>query len=78
MATSEIGGEHGIPRDIGSLTNDLQQVLHDIGKRSIGNVNQAKYVQRYAHRFIQHVNREEEEVEGQKQKTRTGIIKCWA
>ena len=57
MATSEIDVSHGIPRDIVILTNDLQQMLHDLGKQSIQNLVQAKSSQRYSHRFIQRVNR---------------------
>ena len=37
VATSEIDGAHGLPRDIQTFTNGLQQVLHDVGGRSIGN-----------------------------------------
>ena len=37
LATSEIDGSHGILRDAASITNELQQVLHDVGKRRIGN-----------------------------------------
>ena len=60
-----------------SLISDsnLQKLIHDVGKRRIGNEIQTKCAQRYAHRSIQIVNREEEESEGQKRKTRTGIIK---
>ena len=46
-ATSKLDGARGIPRDIASLTNELQQVLHDLGKRSIGNGIQPKSAQRY-------------------------------
>ena len=60
MAKSEIDGAHGLPRDIASLTNELQQVLHGVGKQSIGNVIQPKSAQRYARRLIQLVNIEEE------------------
>ena len=75
MATSEIDDAHGLPRDIVSLTNELQQVLHDVGKLSISNGIQSKSAQRYACRVIQSVNREEEEAEGEKRKTGTGTIK---
>ena len=37
VATSEIDGAHGLPRDIETFTNELQQVLHDVGKIIIGN-----------------------------------------
>ena len=32
MATSEVDGAHGIPRYIASLTNEIQKLLHDVGK----------------------------------------------
>ena len=57
-----------------SLTNDLQKVLHDIGKQNISNGIQSKSSQRYERRVIQPVNREGGEVEEQKQKIRTGMI----
>ena len=66
MATPEIDGSRGLPRDIVRLTNELEQVLRDVGKQSIGNGIQPKYAQRYVCIVIQHVNREEEEAEGQK------------
>ena len=75
MATSEIDGAHGLPRDIVAFTNELQQVLHDVGKLIIGNVIKPQSAQRYTHILIQCVDREEEEAERQKQKTSTGIIK---
>ena len=41
-------------------------MLHGVGKQIIGNGIQPKSAQRYAHRVIQHVNREQEEAYGQK------------
>ena len=58
MRISEIDGAHGFPRDIVILTDELQQVLHDISKRSIVNLFQPKLAQRYDRRFIHSVNRE--------------------
>ena len=52
MATSEIKGAHGLPRDIVRFTNEVQQVLHDVGKQSISNGIKPKSSQRYAHRVI--------------------------
>ena len=66
VAKPEIDGAHGLPRDIATLTNELQQVLNDLCKQSIGNIIQHKTAQRYNHRGIKSVNREDEEVEGQK------------
>ena len=60
VVTSEIDGAHGLPRDTVSFTNEIQQVLHDVGKWSIGNGIQPKSANRYSRRFIQHVNIEEE------------------
>ena len=57
VATSEIEGTHGIPRDIATFTNELQQVLHDVGKQRIDNGIKPQPAQRYAHRVIQRVNR---------------------
>ena len=53
-----------LPRDIVSLFNELQQVIHDVSKRSTSNGIQAKSAQRYARIVMQHVNREEEQAEG--------------
>ena len=50
-------------------------MIHDVGKRIIGNGIQTKYANTYPHRVIQGVNREEEEAEGQKRRTRTGMMK---
>ena len=66
METSEIDGAHGLPRDVASFTNGLPQVLHDVGKLSISNRIQSKSAQSYSCRVLQHVNREEEELDRQK------------
>ena len=66
MATSKIDGAHGIPRDIETFTNTIQQLLHDIGKKIIGNGIKPQPTKRHACRLIQHVNRKEEESEGHK------------
>ena len=58
VATWEIDGAHGLPRDVVRLTNDLQQGIHKVGKQSISNGIKAKSAQRYAHWVIQHVNKE--------------------
>ena len=41
VSISEIYGAHGLPIYTVSLTNDIQQLLHDIGKLSI--VNEIKH-----------------------------------
>ena len=53
VATSEIDGTHGLPRDILSLTNELQKLIHELGKRSIDNGIQPKSAQIYVHRVIE-------------------------
>ena len=52
LATSGMDGAHGLPRYTISLTNELQQVLYDIGKKIIVNVIRHNYEKRYAHRVI--------------------------
>ena len=37
VETSNIYGAHGLPRNIQTFTEKLQQVIHDIGGRIIGN-----------------------------------------
>ena len=75
METSEIDGAHGIPIDIQTFTDELQQVLHDVGEQIIGNVIKPESEKSYARRLIQHVNINEEGSEIQKGITRTGLIK---
>ena len=75
VATSEIYGAHGLPRDMQTFTDDLQQVLHDVRGRIIGNGIKPAPAQRYARRLIQCVNRNKEGAEVQKRRTRTGMIK---
>ena len=57
MATSETYSEHGAPIYIVRFTNEIQQVLHDISRISIGNENQPKSARRYARRVITRVSR---------------------
>ena len=47
VAKSEICCSHGLPRDKTSLTNELQQVLHYVGKKSISNKIKSKSAQIY-------------------------------
>ena len=74
MSTSEIDVAHGLPRDIQTLTDELQQVLHDLGRQIMVNFSKPSSAQRYARRLIQRVNRNEEGAEVQKRKTRAGMI----
>ena len=50
-------------------------MLHDVGKRSIVNIIKPQSAQRYSHRVPNSLNIEEEEAEGQKRKTGTGMIR---
>ena len=64
MTTSEIDGAHGLPRDIPNFTNEIQQVLHDLGKQRIGKVIKPQSEKIYSRRVIKHVNKEEEKNRG--------------
>ena len=56
MATSEIDGAHGLPRDIETFNNKIQQVPHDVGQLSVGIAIKPESEKRYARRVIQRVN----------------------
>ena len=64
MATSEIYGAHGLPRYIHTFPDEIQQVLHGVGGKSIGNDIKPASAQRYTRRLIQRVNINEEGSEG--------------
>ena len=68
MATSEIDGEHGIPRYVMGLSNESHQVLHGVGKRRISKSIKHSYTQRYARRVIKRLNKEEGKLEVEKRK----------
>ena len=63
MATSEIDGSHRLPRDIHTFTDELKQVLCDVGVRIISNGIKPASAQSYAHGLIQCGNRNEEVAE---------------
>ena len=50
-------GAHGLPGDIETFTNELQQVLYDVGKQIIGNGIKPQPAQRYSCRLVQRVNK---------------------
>ena len=75
METTEIEGAHGLPRDTNTISDELQQVLHGVGRRDVTKTITPDSALRYIRRVIAHVNKEEENAEGQKRKTTTGIIK---
>ena len=77
VATSEIYGAHVIPRDIHTFTDELQQVLHDVGVWIVINDIKPLSAQRYACRLIQRVNINKEISEVQKRRTITGMIKVF-
>ena len=57
------------------MSNELQQVIYGVGCQDANNSIKTHSTLRYARRVIARVNKEEENAEGQKRKTRTGIIK---
>ena len=75
METTEIEGEHVIPRDNKNIYNELQQVISGVGRQGANNSIKKHSTLRYARRVIVRVNKEEENAEGHKIKTRTGKIK---
>ena len=66
VETSGIDGAHGLPRDTRGLANEIQRIIHNVGKQRIGNTIIQNYAQRYSHRFIGRVNKEEKKSKGQK------------
>ena len=50
-------------------------MLHDVAGRITSNVIKPASEKRYAHRLIQCANRNQEGAEGNKRRTRTGLIK---
>ena len=75
MATAEIEVAHGLPRDTCTISDELQQVIYGVGRRDANNTITPDSTLRYARRVIARVNKEENNAEGQKIKTRTRIIK---
>ena len=52
VVTSEIDGAHGIPRDIQTFTDELQQVLYELSGNIIGNGIKPSSPQGYARRLF--------------------------
>ena len=50
--------------DTTTISDELQQVLHDVGRQDAKKTITPDYALRYAHRVIGHVNKEEENLEG--------------
>ena len=77
MATTEIEGAHFLPMDTTTISDEIQQVLHGVGRRESIKTIIPRSALRYAHRLIVRVNKEDENAEGQKRKTTTGKIKVF-
>ena len=71
MATTEIEGAHGLPRDTSAISNELQQVLHGVSCQDANKIIKANYALRYERRVIARVNKEEDNAEGHKRNTTT-------
>ena len=57
MATAEIEGAHGLPRDTSTISDELQQVLHGVGRRDANKTITPDSALRYARRVIGRVNK---------------------
>ena len=77
MTATEIESANGLPRDTNTIYDELQQLLHGVGRQDTNNTIKSRSALRYDWRVIFHVNKEEENTEGQKRKTTTGKIKVY-
>ena len=75
MAETKIEGAHGLPRDTNTIYDELQQVIHSVGRRDANKTIKSRSALRYVRRVIARVNKEEDNAEGHKRKMITGIIK---
>ena len=75
LATTEIEVAHGLLRDTNTISDELQQVLSDMGRQDVNNSIKTRSKLWYARRVIDCLNKEEEDAEGQMRKTMTGTIK---
>ena len=57
MVTTEIEGAHGLPRDTTTISNELQQVLHGVGRRDVAKTITLDSALRYSRRVIARVNK---------------------
>ena len=55
VATIEIEGAHGLPRDTNTISDELQQVLHGVGRRYAKKIITPDSALRYARRVIARV-----------------------
>ena len=58
-ATTEIEGAHGLPRDTSTISDELQQVLHGVGRQDANISIKTNSALMYACRVIARVNKEE-------------------
>ena len=75
MATTHIEGARGLPRDTTTISDEIQQVLHGVGLQDANKTITLDSALRYELRVIARVNKEEDNAEGQKRKTKKVIIK---
>ena len=75
VATTEIQGSYGLPRDTNTISNELQQVIHGVGCQDVNNIIKTRSALRYVPRVIAHVNKEEKNAEGQKRNKTTLTMK---
>ena len=75
VSTIEIEVAHGLPSYTCAISDELQQVLHGVDHRYANKTIAPDSALSYGRRVIMRVNKEEENAEGQKRNTRTGIIK---
>ena len=61
--------------DTTTISDELQQVLHGVGRQDANKTITPPSTIRYSHRVIARVNKEYKNVEGQKRKTTTRTIK---
>ena len=57
VATTEIEGEIGLPRGTTTISDELQQVLHGVGRRDVTKTITSDSALRYARRVIARVNK---------------------
>ena len=58
METIEIEGAHVLPRDTTTISDELQQVLHGVGRRDANKTITPDSALKYARRVIARVNKE--------------------
>ena len=59
VVATEIEGVHGLPRDTNTISNELQQVMHGVGRQESNKTIKSRSTIRYACRVIARVNKEE-------------------